>query len=107
MHSITKEPQYEIRIKSDKRSLIEFQELLKNNNVEFRLIGLPVFPPPMSIWVENAFLEDAMNPLLTWYSSNRSGNPEISILMPNGDLATIQDDRDIKHLAAIAKTERN
>lgn len=95
---ITKEPEYEIRIKADMQSIDQYKRLLEQKKVEYRLIGLPVFPPPVCLLLEDKSLKDALETLSSWYKDNKSKNPDVSIVKPSGEVVRVEKEQDVQEL---------
>lgn len=59
---ITKELEYEIRIKANNKSAAaEYQKLLKKENIQYRQIGLEVFPLPICLLLDLSSLGRALD----------------------------------------------
>lgn len=95
---VTKEPEYEIRIKASKESAAEYRRLLKEGNIQYRQIGLEIFPPPIRLLLEYSSLKSALAALITWYATNKGKDFKVSILKPTGDLAEMQSEQDIQKI---------
>lgn len=96
---VTKEPEYEIRIKASKESAAEYRNLLKKGNIQYRQIGLEIFPPPIRLLLDYSSLKDALNALVAWYASNKEKEAfKVSILKPTGDLTEVQSEQDIQKI---------
>jgi len=97
---LTKEPEYEIRIKGNVRSIQEYRDQLRQKGILYRVMGLPVFPPPICLILEDKSVKDALIALQTWHR-NLTGiakeSVEISIMDPSGALKEIHDEKDIEN----------
>lgn len=95
---VTKEPEYEIRIKSDMVTISEYKNLLGQEKVEYRQLGLPVFPPPVCLILERNSVASALKSLQIWYNKNKDKNPEVTVTRPNGNILTIRSENDFIEL---------
>jgi hypothetical protein len=95
---VTKKPEYEIRIRTDMQSIEEYQKMLQQRKIEYRKIGLPVFPPPVFHLVADSSIKEALQALQAWLATHKSKTLDVSILMPDGESNTIENESDVEYL---------
>lgn len=101
LHSrTTKQPEYEIRIYADQSSIRQLQIILASENLEYRRIGLDIFPPPLSVVTNLETAIRILKILLPWYKAQKidKKNVVIRIVKPQGLFSKVEDEHDIEKL---------
>lgn len=102
---ITKEPEIEIRISAENAAVVNsFYESLRKQNIPFRKLGLPVFPPPLMLLLEYHLAKRALQVLRSWYDDVvREGKnlPRVEVTKPDGSIVKVNESEQITKLIEI------